>query len=79
MAGETSEKKKGEGKPVTKEAYIANQKKMAEKQGKEFDEAKAAKRFDKMDKNKDGKLTGDEKNKKNIESSNSDKFIEIFQ
>lgn len=55
------EKSKGKGKgPVTKEKYIANQKKRAEKAGKEFDQAKAEKVFSKLDKNGDGVLTKDE-------------------
>jgi hypothetical protein len=64
QAGDGADKKKddgkGEGKPVTKEMFVANQKKMAEKKGIEFDQAAAEAKFKKMDKNKDGKLTGDE-------------------
>ena len=62
QAGEEG-KKKGEGKDVTKEQFVAQQKKMAEKKGTEYDQAKADARFDKMDKNKDGKLSADEKGK----------------
>lgn len=62
--GESKKKGKGEGKTVTKEKFIANQKKMAEKKGTEFDQAKSEARFDKMDKNQDGKLTADEKPQK---------------
>jgi len=60
-------KKKGEGKrgkDVTKEQFVARQKKMAEKKGTEFDQAKAEARFVKLDKNKDGKLSPDEKPQK---------------
>ena len=58
--------KKGEGKhaEVTKEQFVARQKAMAEKKGMEFDQAAAEAKFDKLDKNSDGKLTGDEKPKK---------------
>ena len=62
QAGEDGAKKgKGKGKEVTKEQYVAQQKKMAEKKGNEFDQAKAEAKFDKADKNADGKLTADEK------------------
>ena len=64
QAGEEGKKKgedKGKGKDVTKEAFVANQKKMAEKKGTEFDQAKSEARFEKLDKNKDGKLSADEK------------------
>ena len=58
-------KKKGEGKgggkDVSKEQFVAQQQKMAEKKGTEFDKAKAEAKFDKADKNKDGKLSADEK------------------
>jgi hypothetical protein len=64
QAGEGADKKKGEGKPVSKEQFVAQQKKMAEKKGTEYDQAKAEAKFDKMDKNQDGKLTADEKPKK---------------
>jgi hypothetical protein len=63
QAGEGKKKgdaKKG-GKDITKEQYVANAKKQAEKKGAEFDQAKVEARFDKMDKNKDGKLSADEK------------------
>ncbi|VGO16563.1 hypothetical protein PDESU_05154 [Pontiella desulfatans] len=64
QAGE-GKKKDGDakqgGKDVTKEQFVAQQKKMAEKKGTEFDQAKAEAKFDKMDKNKDGKLSADEK------------------
>ncbi len=65
QAGEDAAKKKGEakGKDVTKEQYIANAKKQAEKKGTEFDQAKVEARFAKMDKNGDGKLSADEKGK----------------
>lgn len=56
-------KGKDKDKPVTKEQYLANQKKMAEKKGVEFDKAAAEVKFNAKDKNKDGKLTGDEKGK----------------
>ncbi len=52
---------KGKGGDVTKEQFIAQQKKMAEKKGMEFDQAKAEKKFENLDKNKDGKLSPDEK------------------
>jgi Ca2+-binding EF-hand superfamily protein len=56
--------KKGAPKPVTQEMYVANQKKMAEKKGVEFDQAAAEAKFTTMDKNKDGVLTGDEVQKR---------------
>lgn len=61
QAGEGKKKGEGKGKVVTKEQFVAQQKKMAEKKGVEFDLAKAEARFKKLDKNKDGKLTADEK------------------
>ena len=64
QAGEGKKKGEGKGKgtgEVTKEKFVAQQKKMAEKKGIEFDQAKVEARFDKMDKNKDGKLSADEK------------------
>lgn len=64
QADEAGKKKKGKGKPITKEKYVAQQKEAAEKEGKKFNKKKAAKKFDKMDTNGDGKLTGDEKPKK---------------
>jgi hypothetical protein len=65
QAGEGEEaKKKGKGgRDVSKEQFVAQQKKMAEKKGTEFDQAKAESKFDKADKNADGKLTADEKSK----------------
>lgn len=48
-------------KEVTLEKYIAQQKKNAEKKGREFDQAKVEKRFKKLDVNGDGKLTAEEK------------------
>ncbi|NNJ70993.1 MAG: hypothetical protein HKP10_06855, partial [Kiritimatiellales bacterium] len=49
------------GGDVTKEEFVAKQQERLEKQGKEFDKAKIEKRFDRMDANKDGVLTADEK------------------
>ncbi len=59
QAEETKDKKKQKGpkEPVTKEQYIAQQKKMAEKKGTEFDQAKVEAQFKKLDKNGDGKLS----------------------
>jgi hypothetical protein len=54
-------KGKAKGKEMTKEQFVAMQKKKAEKKGKEFDLAAVEKRFDKMDKNGDGKLCEAEK------------------
>ena len=54
-------KKKGKGGDVSKEKYIAQQQKMAEKKGAEFDKAKAEAKFAKLDKNSDGMLSADEK------------------
>jgi hypothetical protein len=67
QAGEGEAKKKGAakgGKEVSKEQFVAQQKNMAEKKGTEFDQAKSEARFAKMDKNKDGKLSPDEKPQK---------------
>jgi len=66
QAGEGEGKKKGEGKhaEVTKAQFVARQKAMAEKKGTEFDPAATEAKFDKLDKNSDGKLTGDELPKK---------------
>jgi hypothetical protein len=63
QAAEGEGKKKGEGKggDVTKAQFVAQQKKMAEKKGTEFDQAKADATFAKLDKNSDGKLSADEK------------------
>ena len=58
------DKGQGQGKEVSKEQFMAQQKKMAEKKGVEFDEAKAEARFKKMDKNGDGVLQPEEKGKK---------------
>jgi hypothetical protein len=67
QAGEGEGKKKGKGKgkggDVTKEQFIERAKKTAEKKGTEFDQAKVEKRFDRLDANKDGKLSPDEKGK----------------
>jgi hypothetical protein len=63
QAEETKKKGKKEPKVTTKESYLAWKKGEAEKAGKEFDKAAAEAHFDKRDKNKDGKLTGDEKGK----------------
>ena len=54
---------KAKKKETTKESYVAWKKADAEKAGKKFDQAAAEAHFDKRDKNKDGKLTGDEKGK----------------
>jgi hypothetical protein len=66
FAGEEKGADKGEkkGKDVTKEQFVAQQQKMAEKKGETFDQAAAEAKFDKMDKNGDGVLTADEKGKK---------------
>ncbi|VGO20725.1 EF-hand domain-containing protein [Pontiella sulfatireligans] len=56
-----ADKGKAPGKDVTKEQFCAQQKKMAEKKGSEFDQAKVEAKFAKLDKNKDGKLSADEK------------------
>lgn len=67
QAAEGEGKKKGEGKgkgkggDVTKEQFVANAKKQAEAKGAAFEQAKVEARFEKMDKNKDGVLSGDEK------------------
>ena len=61
QAGEGEGKKKGQGGDTTKEQYIAQAKKQAETKGTEFDQAKVEAKFDKMDTNKDGVLSGDEK------------------
>lgn len=78
QAGEGTEKgkKKGADKPVTKEQYVAQQKKMADKKGSEFDQAKIEARFDKMDKNGDGTLTSDEKPAKKAKKVKKDKASE---
>ena len=77
QAEEAEGKKKGEGKehgkPVTKEMFMANQKKQAEKKGVEFDQAKAEALFKKKDKNNDGVLTADEKGKKKGKGKDKDK------
>lgn len=52
---------KGKGGDVTKEQFIAQAKKQAETKGTAFDQAKAEEKFNKMDKNKDGVLSADEK------------------
>ncbi len=58
--GTQKEKGKKDGS-VTKAQYVENQRKMAEKKGQEFDQAKTEARFDKMDTNKDGVLSPEEK------------------
>ncbi len=69
--GEGKKKDKGGGSDVTKEQYVASAKKRAEKKGKDFNQAKVEATFDKLDANKDGKLSADErpapKGKKNAE------------
>jgi hypothetical protein len=65
QAGEGKKKEGGDkDKVTTKESYVAWKKADAEKKGVEFDQAAAEAHFDKRDKNGDGKLTGDEKGKK---------------
>ena len=61
QAGDAAKKGNGKGKPVSKEKYVAQQKKMADKKGIEFEQAKIERKFNKLDKNKDGKLSADEK------------------
>jgi len=46
--------------PLTLDAFLAKQKATAEKNGKEFDEAKAKERFAKKDLDKDGTLSVEE-------------------
>ena len=58
--GGDKEKKKGKREP-TKEQYVKMQQKQAEKKGAEFDKAATEAKFDKLDKNADGKLSADEK------------------
>jgi hypothetical protein len=67
---------KGDKKPITKEAYVANQQKMAEKKGVEADLAKIEARFEKLDKNKDGKLSKDEMPKKKDKKNKPNKADE---
>lgn len=54
------EKGKMPPRSITKEQFIAFQKRMAERRGTKFDQSAAEARFNKMDKNKDGVLSGDE-------------------
>jgi len=63
MAVSVQADEKGKGKnryPMTKEAFIAEQKIRYENQGKEFDQAKVEKLFATRDKNADGVLSKDE-------------------
>jgi hypothetical protein len=53
--------KKKKGKEITKEEYVAKQRKNAEKKGVEFDQSKSEANFDKLDKDGSGTLTADEK------------------
>ncbi|MDQ8180238.1 hypothetical protein [Pelagicoccus sp. SDUM812005] len=46
---------------LTQEAYVAAVKESMEKKGKEFDEKKAVARFKRMDADKDGVLTKEER------------------
>lgn len=48
---------------ITKAKFVKKQEAMAEKKGVEFDQDAAEAKFDKMDKNKDGILTPDERGK----------------
>jgi len=50
-----------QGKPTTKEDYLASREKSAQKDGKEFDKEKTAAYFDKFDLNKDGVHDDEEK------------------
>ena len=50
-----------EKKPMTKEQYLAAKQKRAEKNGTEFNKALAEKQFERMDKNKDGILSPEER------------------
>lgn len=59
-AGEKKEEKKG----TTKEQYIEYRKKQAAEKGTEFDQAKAEAYFDKIDTDKDGIMSPEEKAKK---------------
>jgi len=61
MVAGVQAKDKGAPKgPVTKEAFLAQQQKKAEKGGGEFDQAVAEALFAKLDKNSDGVLSADE-------------------
>ena len=57
MAGAVAQAEKA---PMTLDAFLAKQKANAEKNGKEFDEAKAKERFAKKDLDKDGVLSVEE-------------------
>ena len=63
QAEEAKDTKKQEGpkEPITKEQFMAQQKKRAEKKKTEFDQAKVEAQFKKLDKNGDGKLSAEEK------------------
>ena len=53
---------KGNGKKAMNlEEFCAMQKRMAEKKGRKYDQAKAEARFKKLDTNKDGKVSPDER------------------
>lgn len=54
-------KEKKEIESVTKEAYLASVKAAVEKKGKEFNEKKTAARFDRIDANKDGVASAEER------------------
>ena len=60
--GNASKKGKNHGqKDMTKEQFFAQQKRMAEKKGRVYSQATAEKRFNKLDTNKDGILTAEER------------------
>lgn len=79
QAGDGEGEKKGEGKDaeITKAQFVARQKTMAEKKGTEFDQTATEAKFDKLDKNGDGKLTGDEKPKRKGKKNGEGKNAEI--
>jgi len=63
QAAEEGEKKVRE---LNKKQFVSAQRRLHEKKGLEFDQAKVEARFDQLDKNGDGKLSADERNfKKN--------------
>ncbi len=73
-----AEGKKGDGskkgkKELNKEEFCVMQKRMAEKNGKEYNQAAAEQRFEMLDKNKDGKLSASERPSGKNKGKNKDK------
>ncbi len=61
--GQRSENEANEDQEISKKQFVKRQREQSRKRDTEFNKTKAEALFDKMDKNSDGVLTGDEKPK----------------